>query len=123
MHDRLRILRKEYLNNISQTVFGNRIGVSRDVIKNMELNLVEIKEHFIKLICKEWNVNEEWFRSGEGEVFEDIPSEDEYIRAAMEISRENDEVAMQMVIEYWKLDEYGKKLFKDFIVNIAKKIE
>ena len=65
--DRIKICRKQL--NLSQKSFGEKLGVSRDVIKNIELNLVDTKEHFIKLICLEFGVNEEWLRTGTGEMF------------------------------------------------------
>ncbi len=66
MHERIRYLRKEYLR-LSQTAFGERLGVSRDVIKNIELNALarpEQKLSLIKLICKEFSVSEEWILNG-----------------------------------------------------------
>lgn len=65
--ERLRKLRKEL--NLSQSAFGQSLGVGRDVIGNIEYGRVEIKEHIIKLICSEFNVNEEWLRTGDGDMF------------------------------------------------------
>ena len=68
MFERIRKLRKEYLH-LSQEEFGKRLGVSRSVIANIELNMLarpEQKEPLIKLICKEFNVNEDWLRTGAG---------------------------------------------------------
>ncbi len=66
VYERIRDLRKNYLK-LSQTTFGERLGVSRDVIKNIELNVLakpEQKLSLIKLICKEFSVNEEWILNG-----------------------------------------------------------
>lgn len=71
MHDRIRILRKECLH-LSQTEFGNRLGVSRSVIKNIELNVLarpDQKLSLIKLMCKEFNVNEDWLLNGNEPMF------------------------------------------------------
>lgn len=59
---------------LSQSAFGERIGVSRDVIKNIDNNLVdaETKPLLIQQICKEYNVNRVWLETGEGEMFNDI---------------------------------------------------
>ena len=68
MFERIRKLRKEYLH-LSQEEFGKRLGVSRSVIANIELNMLarpDQKEPLIKLICKEFNVNEDWLRTGAG---------------------------------------------------------
>jgi len=69
--ERIRELRKNYLK-LSQEQFGEKLGVSRSVIKNIELDLLarpEQKEPLLKLICKEFGVNEEWLRTGEGDIF------------------------------------------------------
>lgn len=66
MHERIRELRKNHLK-LSQTAFGEKLGVSRDVIKNIELNALakpEQKLSLIKLMCKEFSVNEEWLLNG-----------------------------------------------------------
>ena len=71
MHERIRDLRKNHLK-MSQTVFGDRLGVSRDVIKNIELNTLarpDQKLSLIKLMCKQFNVNEEWVLNGTGPMF------------------------------------------------------
>lgn len=67
MNERLKALREH--EGLSRAAFGERLGVSGDVINNFERGRVEIKEPFIKLICVEFNINEDWFRTGEGEMF------------------------------------------------------
>lgn len=66
-YERLRELRKHF--NLSQTEFAERIGVTRSVIKNLELGVVAIKGYMFKLISREFNVNEDWLRNGTGEMF------------------------------------------------------
>ena len=66
MHDRIKALRKNYLN-LSQEAFGQRLGVSRSVINNIELNALARpvqKLSLIRLMCKEFNVREEWILNG-----------------------------------------------------------
>ena len=71
VYERIRILRKEVLK-MSQEAFAERLGVSRSVIKNIELNVLarpEQKLSLLKLICKEFSVSEEWLLNGTGEMF------------------------------------------------------
>lgn len=71
MFERVRQLRKEELH-LSQEEFGKQLGVSRSVIANIELNVLarpEQKDPLILLICKTFNVNEKWLRTGEGEMY------------------------------------------------------
>lgn len=71
IHERIRELRKEHLH-LSQTAFGERLGVSRSVINNIELNVLakpEQKLSLMKLMCKEFNVREEWLLKGIEPIF------------------------------------------------------
>ena len=74
MNVRIENIRKHL--GLSRVAFGNRIGVSGDVINNLERGRVEIKDHVIKLICNEFDVNEEWLRNGTGEMFIEMDKED-----------------------------------------------
>lgn len=66
-NDRIKILRKQL--GLSQPKFGEKLGVGRDVIANLELNRVELKDMMLNLICKTFNVNSLWLEEGEGEMF------------------------------------------------------
>lgn len=67
MHERLKTLRKKM--KLSQKAFGLRIGVSESAISNIESGRYNITETVCKLICREFNVNENWLRSGHGKTF------------------------------------------------------
>lgn len=62
---------------MKQHEFGGLLGIGRDAISNIELNRTEVKEPIIKLICKEFNINEEWLRTGNGEMFNSNSKEDD----------------------------------------------
>ncbi len=69
-YERIRELRKSL--HLTQTEFGERLGVSLSVINNIEYNRLsrpDQKLSLIKLMCKEFGVNEEWLLTGEGEPF------------------------------------------------------
>lgn len=71
MHDRVRLLRKEHLH-LSQAELGDKLGVSRSVIKNIELNALQRPEQklsLIRLMCREFDVNEEWVLNGIEPIF------------------------------------------------------
>ena len=67
MNKRIRNLREDLA--LSRAAFGEKLGVSGDVINNLERGRVEPKEHIIKLICAEFSVNENWLRNGVGEMY------------------------------------------------------
>ena len=70
---RIKELRKNTLK-LSQAAFGERIGVSRSVIQNLDDNIVDVstKPLLIQQICKEYNVNRAWLETGEGNMFNDL---------------------------------------------------
>ncbi len=71
-NERVRELRKSL--GLSQTKFGEKLGVSKDVVVNIELERVELKELMLNLICKTFNVNPLWILDGQGEMFVDTPN-------------------------------------------------
>ena len=73
MIDRLKSLRKAL--KLSQAEFGEKLGVSRDVISNFENGRVELKDNFIQLICLKFSINENWLRTGEGDMYRKTTSE------------------------------------------------
>ena len=78
MNNRIREVREHF--KLTQTEFGERLGVSRDVIGNIEYNRLKNpkqKEPIIKLICSTFGVNELWLRSGEGDMFQAMNEEEE----------------------------------------------
>lgn len=89
MHSRIHDIRKSL--GLSQSDFGARIGLSRDSIANIEGNRTEIKDVVIKLICREFNIDEEWLRTGEGEMYSPQTRNQEIIEFANQVMAEEDE--------------------------------
>lgn len=65
--DRVKELRKKL--DLTQREFGEHIGVSNDVVKNLEYNRVAPTDLIINVICAKFGVDEHWLRTGEGEMF------------------------------------------------------
>lgn len=80
MNERIKMVREKA--GLTQAAFGQRIGLSRDVINNLERGRVDAKDHIIKLICDEYQVREEWLRTGSGPVYiqPDTFSLDQFVR-------------------------------------------
>ena len=67
MKERLRQIRTDL--GLTQQEFADRISVKRGAIANYEIGRNEPTDSVISLICREFNVNEEWLRTGEGDMF------------------------------------------------------
>lgn len=72
MNTRIRKLRKEL--DLTQEKFGARIGVKGNTVAQWESGRNEPPDVALTSICKEFNVNEEWLRTGSGEMFRPSPS-------------------------------------------------
>lgn len=114
LNKRLKSLRKAL--SLNQESFGRRLGVTGTAISRMEIGNRTVTEQMILAICREFNVNEEWLRTGNGEMFLDF-TEDEFSKAAALLS--DDPFIRSLIVEYWKLDENNKKLFRDFIHKLS----
>lgn len=114
---RIALVRKKL--NLTQREFSLKLGLARNTIAAYETNIREPLHAVIVSICREYNINEEWLLNGTGDIFVELLEEDEYFKAASELSKNKDEFAMRIVVEYWKLDKERKKMFKDFIYKIA----
>lgn len=75
MEQQLKKLRKEL--GFTQEEFAARIGIKRAAISNYEIGRNEPIDAVVALICREFDVNEEWLRTGEGEMFTQMSRTDE----------------------------------------------
>ena len=67
MNERIIELRK--FLNLSQTDFGKQIGISKSSVSDIEIGRISISERTIISICSKFNVNEEWLKFGNGNMF------------------------------------------------------
>lgn len=75
MNDRVKVLRNEL--NLSQDAFGARLGVTKGAVSRIETGTNGVTEQMIISICREFNVNEEWLRIGNGEMFNERTTDEE----------------------------------------------
>ena len=67
MNERIKKLRRTL--DLTQQEFADRLGIKRGGISNYEIGRNEPADSVVSLICREFNVNEEWLRNGTGEMF------------------------------------------------------
>ena len=75
MENRIKQLRKA--KNLTQTEFGGKIGVKGNTITGYENGLRTPSDAVIMAICREFNVNETWLRTGEGDMFKPVNRDQE----------------------------------------------
>lgn len=67
MKDRIKKIRKEL--DLTQQKLSDRLGIQRNTIAMYEMGRTLPSDAIIRSICREFNVNEEWLRTGQGEMF------------------------------------------------------
>ena len=70
MNERIRELRK--FLGLTGEKFGEKLGVTRTAISNLESGNRNLTNQMINSICIAFSVSEKWLRTGEGEMFEPI---------------------------------------------------
>lgn len=73
MNERIRKLRKHL--DLTQREFADRIGVKQNTVAQYEMGRNVPIDSVISLICREFNVREEWLREGTGEMFIEMDKE------------------------------------------------
>lgn len=56
---------------MSQISFGERLGMNRDAVNNIENGRIKLKKFHIRFISLAYGVNENWLETGEGDMFLD----------------------------------------------------
>lgn len=91
MNNRLKELRSHL--NMSLEDFGASLGVTRAAVSRWENGERGISNQAILSICREFGVNEQWLRTGEGEMFEQT-RETVLDRLAAEYSLDKEQVSV-----------------------------
>ena len=79
---RERIVKLRKVLGLTQQQFADEIGIKRGTVANYEVGRNEPTDSVVSLICREFNVNEEWLRNGTGEMFIEIDEEDQLMEWA-----------------------------------------
>lgn len=127
MKDRLKLLRKEL--GMTQEKFAERLNIKRNTLANYEIGRNEPIDAVIALICREYNVNETWLRTGEGEMFRQLLPTDEvavYVEDLLEYDGHGNafyDMIIEMMKAYHGIDDKSKTVIKDYFGMIRESIK
>lgn len=97
MNERIKELRKTL--GLTLDKFGERVGLRKSSLSQIENGVNGVTEQLIKSVCREFNVREEWLRTGEEPMF--IP-----------ISRDEEIAAFVNSIQQGCTDSFKKRFIK-----------
>lgn len=99
---------------LSQEEFGKKIGISKSGVSSIENEQRNVTNKHIKLLVLEFGVNEEWLRTGEGEMFIKLSRDDELVKWAGSLANPNNNddfvkkfvnILSKLSAEEWKVLE------------------
>lgn len=124
--ERIKKLRKHL--DLTQQKFGERLGIKGNTVAQYELGRNEPIDAVLSLICREFSVNENWLRTGEGEMFEKLTEQQKLMKYTGLLLKDKDSAiatAIQaLIVTYEQLDDTSKatleKIALQYIDNLKK---
>lgn len=119
MNERIRELRKAL--GLTLEKFGEHVGVQKSAISKIEKGIANITDQMFKSICREFNVNPDWLRNGQGEMFnksfslynelsENSSPKERVIGALAVMNNEDAEILWKFIISHFSDYSYGKEV-------------
>lgn len=117
LNERIKKLRRNL--DLTQQEFADRIGIKRGAIANYEIGRNTPADSVVSLICREFNVSEEWLRTGEGDMFLPADRNADIARLTKQLLNEESDsfknrlisILSNLTVEEWKfLEEKAREL-------------
>lgn len=112
--ERLKYIRKTL--NLTQKNFAKEIGLSQTSLGMIEVGDRKVQDRHIKTICSLFNVNENWFRTSNGEMF--IKVEDSIFKQLSEKYNLN-EKDLSFIKHYLNMNPQNRQYLLNMILNMA----
>lgn len=120
INTRIKQIRKEH--GLTQADFGERVGITYSAVSSLELGKSSPSGQTVKAICREFGINEEWLRTGEGERKSSTADADKLL--VKELLAGDDIPFYQFVRKtlrgYMDLDADSKRVLNSILERIAK---
>lgn len=120
MNERIALVRKSL--GLTQEKFAEQVGLSRNFMWMIESGTRVPSDRTISDICREFNVNETWLRTGEGEMFNQITRLEKITAFLADITAdEGDDFKRRFVEMLAELEPEDWKLLERMAEKLQKK--
>ena len=120
MNERIKKIIEEL--GIKKVEFAKRLRLSQPYVSELCSGKTNPSDRTIADICREFNVSDEWLRTGNGEMFIELPQDLELEQVLGQIANSDDGTIKAIIKAYWGMDEKEKavirKLIDSFIENL-----
>ena len=119
MKDRIKKIRKEL--DLTQQAFADKIGMKRNTIAQYEMGRTIPSDAIIFSICREFNVSDEWLRTGNGEMFVKQTRNEEMAKLTkLLLNEEEDSFKNRLISVLANLTEDQWELLADIAEKLSK---
>ncbi len=120
MNQRIKELRKKL--GLTLERFGEALGVQKSAVSKWERGENSVPEQVFKSICREFDVNEEWLRTGKGEMFKELSRSEKIAVFLTDVLKDEDDSFRKQFIEaFSELDLNDWKVLEGICNNIIEK--
>lgn len=120
LNERLKELRKAL--SLTQQEFADRLNVSRNTVATYEVGKSKPSDAAVMLICREFNVNEQWLRTGGGDMFIEQTRDEEIEQFIGDLLRdEEDSFKKRLVSVLAALDEDEWETLEKIAISLQEK--
>lgn len=112
--DRIKELRKYF--GLTQEDFSRKLGLARNSIASYETGRREPTNAVIVSICREFDINETWLRTGDGEMTNEI--DEDFITLSAKIEKTGDDYIKELTKMLWSFDVEELKVIRKIIKSI-----
>ena len=121
MKERIKQLRKELC--LTQLEFAVRIGISRGNIATYETRDGSPGNSVVALICREFDVNVQWLRTGKGEMFIQKSRDEEVAAFVGDILSEKPDFRLRLISALARLSPEKWKLLEELATDMMNEIK
>lgn len=105
---------------MTQQEFADRLGISRNTVATYETGKSNPSDSAVMLICREFNVDEDWLRSGSGDVKFRESNENDLMNMIDRILSGENEFHKNLFKTFAQLDEKELKALESILDRFLK---
>ena len=96
MNERIKEIRKNA--GLTMEQFGEKVGVTRSAVSNIENGYRGVTEQMTRSICREFNVDEHWLRTGEGAPYKELTRKEKIAEFFGDVLNEGDDESFKVQV-------------------------
>lgn len=116
MNERIKELRKAL--GLTLEKFGERIGMKKSSLSQVENGVNNVSNQLLASIVREYNVNEQWLRTGEGEMFAALSTHDRIEKIVTTALKGDDEFRVQVFTALGEMTDEEWDMVKRFVEKL-----